>query len=120
MKQRITSDQLQQLTPSQQEKLRAWWKPEIGDKFDAERSGITWLVASVNGERIETHAGIFLKNECLPLLSIGQCLQILGEHNRYYELRNYENNFHFYDQDNLKSKSPELIDALFEAVKSIL
>ena len=58
MKQRITVDQLQELTEEQKQRLRGWWKPEEGDlvynKFFNE-----------------------FKQEELPLLDIGQMIELL-------------------------------------------
>jgi hypothetical protein len=60
MKQRITIDQLQELTEEQQQRLEEWWKPEEGDlvynKFFNE-----------------------FKQEELPLLDIGQMIELLRD-----------------------------------------
>lgn len=140
MKQRIDSDQLNELTKVQQKRLRERWKPVEGDYF------YTWL----NGEAFSFYivvdswtkgnstilvdyrgADTFLDMEdCLPLLSIGQMIEILSQSSYGYP------RIGFTDSDgNNKNKlgyvmsmsskyrnyeSQELCDALWEAVKAVI
>lgn len=117
LKQHISTSDLQQLTPSQQEKLRELWQSRINDVFTT--SDPTMLVQSDEFiiENIDSHGAIydwrygvgFLKKDCLPLLSIGQMLDIL-------HARNSQFGNHYIDFD----WEGELIDALWNEVKSIL
>ena len=96
MKQRITVEQLQELTPEQQARLKLWWKPERGDMFAYFSSSPkarnyvqveyccnpikvngwdrTIFANGANGRN--NHFNI---SDCLPLLSIGQCIELLLE-----------------------------------------
>lgn len=72
MRQHVTPEQLAELTPEQQEKLREWWRPEDGDWFaDYEKDECVVL----KDEVVSWHCP---DNNCLPLLSIGQCIELLG------------------------------------------
>jgi len=109
MKQRISPDQLNELTPSQQEKLREWWKPEESDTY----------VSPNNVEYVVADYPFLDKKDYLPLLNIGQCIELLREKDIdalgkefwycAYEIEDEE--YHMID---------EMIDRLWEAVKSIL
>jgi hypothetical protein len=145
LKQRIDLFQLQELTPEQQEKLRAWWKPEEGDHFLilGEYEGV---VKEYRNDMVSDYTDPTYndyieydewdKPKCLPMLSIGQCIQLLHEFvkerdnnrltiwemvNHLWNVEALEKNDskwgeeHFWIQD-----KEELVDALFEAVKSIL
>lgn len=92
MKQRIDVSQLKELTPEQREMLRERWRPSIGDMF-------AWLSPNTSSfigplGPIVTHVfgdGTFMagagtsppqeygKEDCFPLLSIGQCIQYLRD-----------------------------------------
>lgn len=89
MKQRITAEQLSELTTEQKEKLRELWVRDEGDYGVTE--GIEFIVT---GEREDEDTGfIFLIGKkpfyqgeiwfncekCLPLLSIGQMVELLGD-----------------------------------------
>lgn len=88
MRQRITAENLKELSLEQQEKLRKWWHPEEGDHF-LFLMGYEGTVKSYNSnnDKIEDYVdptcGDYLeydeweKGRCLPLLSIGQCLELL-------------------------------------------
>lgn len=110
IKQRISVDQLQELTPGQQEKLREWWQVEKGDwyiyNFKWENVAKFELEGDICGHDYPT---VVVKKNCLPLLSIGQMLQFLqGKTSAVGET--------WVDL----SYDSELIDALFQAVKEIL
>jgi len=85
MKQRIEASQLQELTPEQQEKLRAWWKPRQGDLFTSLDSSVrVKYVIDVDKEGyIYGGRDWHPKSECLPLLNIGQMLQLIDESGFY-------------------------------------
>ncbi len=116
MKQHITPDDLAQLTEEQKEKLRLYWSKEnrvIGDLYFHE--------TDENKEiRVNTKTVFNPFNDYLPLLSIGQMIDIL--HNNV--------NVSFFDRkpgpvwsvmkDNVWFDDKELVDSLWSAVKSIL
>lgn len=141
MKQHLSIDQLQELTPAQREALREWWKPFWGDKVL--RFGKTGIIAGYGGGEGFSFLGDGFssasKDECLPLLSIGQCIAYLLEKQPailVYRMPD-ENDFvvQYMDKevpflecgidftgDGFASDSerPELIDTLWEAVKAVL
>jgi hypothetical protein len=136
MKQRISPAQLAELSPEQQERLKAWWKPEPGD-YCTMPDGIMLIdvvpprethIVSISDEKMlniwvasfNPHCcGTVLayKDNVLPLLSIGQCIGILGEkwfdHILFAEGEEYTHEI-------IKLYDGELIDALFAAVKEVL
>ncbi len=125
MKQHITAEQLQELTPEQQQRLREWWKPQNADQ-----------VYNLSDERLiqnvwEREGRIFLdyypydsefsegcwKDRSLPILSIGQCIELLlalheglyhGHWSLLMETLEYEDD------------AKDLIDALWKNIKEIL
>jgi len=131
MKQRINIDQLQELTLIQQNKLRELWQPkqydyvaytyEYYEKWEINEVIIKGLyngnptkveeISNIDGEYV------FMKDKCLPILNIGQMIEILGNdwydelficqfyHNEYYVENSYDGEF---------------VDALWEKVKYIL
>ncbi|ODA39313.1 hypothetical protein [Desulfosporosinus sp. BG] len=123
MKQRITADQLQQLTTEQQDKLKEWWKPKFSDLFAFEEYCDEHLFDAEDEENLKLF-NVKIKPFSLPLLSIGQCLSLLepcapvlgmkyGEHS----LWNLEI---WIGGDHRIFTEKEPVDALFEAVKFIL
>lgn len=89
--QRITPEMLSELTQEQKERLREWWKPQENDVFMAKIYGAKdeWdfcvYEVKANGKitaALEPYDGHteFEKSECLPLLSVGQCIQLLKDH----------------------------------------
>lgn len=122
MKQRITVEQLQELTDEQQQKLRDWWKPETGDVcingntiilFEHGCSyfgvNISWNTDyNYNYPSLET-----VKEHCIPLLSIGQMIELLEHcHISQYDFENILNAWVV--GQNL------LCDSLWDEVKQIL
>lgn len=131
MKQHITIEQLNELTIEQKERLREWWKPADEDWYT---NGET-AYAVIEYPKID--------DNCLPLLSIGQCIELLQSKDKngdYWligkiELRPYNNGkpipgtvswvIHLIQQGALEIKvfdkcySKELIDALWQAVKEV-
>lgn len=164
MKQHIDLFQLLELTPEQHEKLREWWNP-LGWDYIAIRhknSGIFPCFTKLptleeSGERFKPLTGIVnachqdneqlritlisgndivcSKNDCLPLLSIGQCIELLtdlgktSEHIAYDYMDDCRDGLIQY----IDSCSPlfgiywhgigsgtELIDALWQGIKEAL
>lgn len=138
MKQRITAEQLNKLSPEQQEKLREWWKPEKGDYFRWNNSVANYsgLVKEYRNNKVVDYEDPTIddyieydewdKGQCLPLLNIGQCIQIIKEQKRSFIIDIFVNSASLYDshrdqEDDLSfSEDAELIVALWDAVKSIL
>lgn len=125
IKQHISPEQLQELTPEQREKLKSWWQPDDGDWFvDYEGDECTVLL----GEVVSWHKP---DEDCYPLLSIGQCIQLLAEKNdltagnpRVIHYSSAYTTFTVYvplgSIATGKVRENELIDALFAAVKAVL
>lgn len=135
MKQRISAAQLMELTPEQQEKLREWWKKNLqhGDVFICE--GMTLVVTDPRGSRhvlacsindSDAECDFYHLENCLPLVSIGQCIQLLEEAGRFkgFHKSSTDGRYKVYNENELHDMvihdALELIDALFEAIKSIL
>lgn len=118
MKKRISVDQMRELTKEQKKKLCEWWHPEHGDNFyDYIETAYTDCIVFLNGNDIKGCQGDEYKKEnCLPLLNIGQMIELLEnkEHNNHL-IRQI---FHITSSqiDNVDN----LCDALWEAIKSIL
>jgi hypothetical protein len=124
VKQRITVEQLQELTSEQQERLREWWEPEVGDYIVHDTQGIGCLFGDVD---------IMDKTHMLPRLSIGQCIELLKD-------KTNEQSFGYNDSGcfwtvNVGNRgvgnmiegcagkqfsTAELIDALWQTVKEVL
>ena len=127
MKQRIDVSQLQELSPEQQEKLREWWQPQIGDAFIIKGDN---EVRSIDSSwRLIMISNTPLANEFCPLLSIGQMIEILTKESitvdittTQMETKNRKTAFVLLNNvfSSERFDSGELVDALFEAVKEIL
>jgi hypothetical protein len=99
MKQYIEPEQLNLLSPEKKERLKEWWKPQRWDRIylwhPFERSAYgnrSWedIVLGVveSGLCIEDPHGspqpeVIQKEHCLPLLTIGQCLELLVDKGYY-------------------------------------
>lgn len=125
MKQRISPDDLKQLTPSQQEKLRELLEPKNGDICYWEHwGGVETAIRKVSefqGEillDIVFNDGFALacKKDCLPLLSIGQCIELLNN--------KYKNTWSTLEIVRMNQRGfneiEDFMDALWNEVKSIL
>lgn len=137
VRQRITVEQLQSLSPDQQEKLREWWKKNLqyGDVFICE--GMTLVVTGPNGSRYVLACGIdnseaecdfYHLENCLPLLNIGQMLQLIQDNDRNIRYDpDEENSIQVYKDGVWGRKSfyvsllnNDICNELWEAVKEIL
>lgn len=105
MKQRITAEQLSELTQEQQARLRDWWQPEDGDWiFDTNNhQDYSWCSACWSEYGPENSD---IKAMALPLLSIGQCFDMVKAPMAIKYLEKYP------------TKEP--LDALWQAVKEVL
>jgi hypothetical protein len=133
MKRRIEPDQVKELTPGQQERLRELWKPEKGDVILKENS--EWVIDNIGDglfdDVIVSQDYTFGevrhdKTDCLPLLDIGQMMELLESKDEClnitklvlidkwgYEIRLRQ--LHYYG-----FSTGELCDALWGAVKAVL
>jgi len=129
--QRITVEQLQELTEEQRERLREWWKPEAGDTvkyiYDTDISIITSHVNDFNMVLIKGNYRIrTAKGDCTPLLSIGQLIQLLQDKVAYFSMTNmYAGTseklcWGVYKPKLFDIRADELIIALFQACKAVL
>jgi hypothetical protein len=107
MKQKITVEQLQELTEEQKKRLREWWKLQPGDiMFDIKMGCLETLVGGSNGKAIIEHIEGESKARFLPLLSIGQMIELLQ--NSYKKVRWPD------------TKDKNLCNSLWSAVKEVL
>lgn len=124
MKQHITIEQLNELSEKGKENLRAWWKPQQGDKC------VKWLGSGsieeeviIGGSDQNYEEVSELNNGLTPLLSIGQMIEFLEEttDKTYGERWWYKIFFGGYGGEvGLKEEDVELCDALWEVVKEVL
>lgn len=109
MKQRITFEQLNELTDEQKEQLREWWKPKVGDFYIWHSEGMKsegeFLATDDVGPWADEEAGQY----AIPVLSVGQMIDIL--HARNSGFGNHHIDFDW---------EGELCDALWDEVKQLL
>lgn len=126
MKKRISTEQLQELSEEQKKRLREWWQPATGDcavkdreefwVYGATRDTLTFAEVDWDFEmRIDCP-----KKDCLPSLSIGQCLELLKEQDPQKLGRLFAEIIIPDFTVDWEGKEIELIDALWSAVKSVL
>lgn len=135
MKQNITSEQLEELSPKAKEKLREWWKPQEHDLyFDGEIN--TWEqdmdgCIAFDDVKKATALGGDEKPEwdkAYPLLSIGQMIEFLDEHKEIVDIqpaihftqKQGDGDFRTIIGKTICWHNNELCDALWESVKQIL
>jgi hypothetical protein len=130
MKQRITVDDLQQLTDEQKQRLKEWWKPGFGvvfclmdnDKKDVPEQAMdgSWLIV-FGGNKINA----------LPLLNCGQMIELLENNeisiggSQFYDKEKDKvyNGYSvraWFDNNVIEYRAIELADALWQAVKQVL
>lgn len=130
MKQRITIEQLNELSEEQKERLRDWWKPEPCDVYSYQNKtrdvvatsyrsdhGIQILHLTIGtGVYSDPWRDIHYKARCLPLLSIGQMIELLAD------MSNSNMSLTLYDVygDIETYKINELCDSLWDEVKLVL
>lgn len=126
MKQHITIEQLNELSSEGKNKLREWWKPQVGDFFMT-RYSPTYVVYGRDSDELDASepqlltdqpvdSGYYgwnnyenfppderneekmerykeVRKDALPLLSIGQMIEFIGEKNKIHAvwLINYKN-----------------------------
>ena len=130
MKKCITVEQLRELNSGQINKLCEWWKPQRGDFFitnidhekpfvDLVKSTFDSPMSGVWGSGMHNCYG---KDNCLPLFSLTQILEFIGDHiNVFKEFTNLDFFEAFMEgvEEGQKSKAGELeiIDYFWEMVK---
>lgn len=139
MKQRITVEQLQELSDEQKKRLREWWKPQEGD-FITDGSETLSIgdvcTPSKTGNMYDGGCGCCSNNygigNFLLIPNIGQMIEILNVRTTTdWGIVNYNDScqaYHVYLGYSLESASDnkkcwlenELCDALWEAVKEVL
>jgi len=103
VKQRISAEDLAELTPEQQERLREWWEPEAGDYIVHDTQGPGCLFGDID---------IMDKTHMLPRLSIGQCIELLLD-------KEYQASWGEVLEDiSYREGDSELIDVLWEIAKN--
>jgi hypothetical protein len=134
MKQRITVEQLQQLTEEQQQRFREWWKPSIGDAFTNYYADFGWTYNNIVGgckgywncESViddGDNPSEQPDEDSLPLLNIGQMIELLENKNPSLKIEN-----NYYDEIDPDSfiwgvdgkRADNFCDALWNAVKKVL
>jgi hypothetical protein len=110
MKQRITCEQLKELTEEQKQRLREWWKPQEHDIY------VVWgdYVTAV-GKGCESDIN---KENCTPLLSIGQMIEIVANH--FKEVKMPVVQIGDEVKTDFYGAMMPLCDALWQAVKEVL
>lgn len=134
MRQNITQDDLRELTPEEQQALRSLWKPSMGDLAmyedghlfvvcnDIDDPWPTSLLETMERATFRTYTF----ERCLPLLSIGQMVEILADKQEVYLHIHKDwksavfSNGRDVDDYTPDSQAPELCDALWAAVKGLL
>ncbi len=135
MRQYITVDQLNELAPEQKERLREWWGPQDYDVVYHPGYNINPISYYEHNQTIYLNHGEVTskveKEDCLPLLTIGQCIELLFDIGGYDETsglfigisRHYAEIFKGWcncEEGITEGKSHILIDALWQAVKKVL
>jgi hypothetical protein len=128
VKRRITAEQLQELTPEQQAKLRNMWKLQPGDiTLDTKMGLIYTLVEGSNGKAIIEHIESESKDRHLPLLNIGQMIELLELSKPTLHIDKHlpegiekRTMYEVFQQGAGTHWGETLCDALWEATKAIL
>ena len=114
MKQRITSEQVSELTEKQKKKLRERWKPETYDIVIDDNNNDYVIEVDKKGRIgfVMDNEGIIppqKKIDFLPLLSVGQMIELLDEEQNFYKLT-----------DIIRLGPYSLCDNLWQEVKAVL
>ena len=120
MKQHITENQLNELSEKGKKRLRKWWKPAFADWCS---DGLYRGIVDRAGYRFVGKIPPAMNYQFmpLPLLSIGQMIELLDEHNRGSESANILPTTNDINKDYIDVKPvDEWCDAFWEAVKVVL
>jgi hypothetical protein len=136
MKQRISAEDLAELTPEQREKLKKWWIPTTGDvvynESDIGKPETPFSIMVTDGydlEKDEIIEGVInpyntdeffedLRGSVLPAMSIGQCIELLDYLKQCLVIRKKRGTWNC--EETWENSKVELIDALWQAVKEVL
>jgi hypothetical protein len=119
VKQNISIENINKLTDKQKEKMRELWEPKYGDIITSTISNFVMTLKN---------SITFDKSYYLPLLSIGQMIEILEKHNILFSITNmcinpfYGKRGYAVTLTNKKKhyNSEELCDALWNAIVDIM
>jgi hypothetical protein len=121
--QRITIEQLNELSDDQKKRLRGWWEPEQYDVVRDLNHNATFDVYYKDGNLSDSYID-YDKNDCLPLMNIGQCIKLLKDYGWDLEIKDARIGIGFRVANDTRNgmgiTRDELIDALWEAVKKVL
>jgi len=134
MKQRITNGQLRELSEEQKQLLREWWKPQQGDAYCyQELLGVYYAIDAYgayvthyspgDGYTIEPFRNKHHKLRCLPLLTIGQMIELLKSNGYGVYMNTYEEEWEVVARKDGKSRvalAQDLCDVYWKIVKQIL
>ncbi len=104
MKERITVEQLRELTEEQQELLREWWEPQ---EYDVYYFAMFDYVCVFSGRTEDYDPWEELYGNSLPLLSIGQMIHMIQQRRYCFYLDEY-------------SRDEDLCDQLWQSLKYLL
>jgi hypothetical protein len=130
LKQRITVEQLNELSEEQKNRLREWWKPKIANEFvhyvdvpghiGADEHVIDEFDKLLNGGRDQD-------KDILPLLSIGQMIEFLESKKPTLHIDKHlkqgmmkKDRYDVFQQGAGTSRGATLCDALWDAVKKAI
>lgn len=118
MKQYITPEQLNELTPEQKERLREWWRPRIKDGIISPYC----VDSGFYGAGSDPYDNAMPDKDALPLLSIGQCIELANVIQISKDMGWSENkqDYEVWWLVNGRYYQGELIHALWQAVKAVL
>jgi hypothetical protein len=142
LKQRISVEQLQELSSDQKQRLREIWQPNSGDHaiYTKYKNTVCLVLNNVNdryfsltgfGPSNQFWSAMNGKEDCLPLLSTGQMIELLMAHSKSFEGEAYPAlcfaiNEPMDDALNVslwwdgRREGVEFCDALWDSVKKIL
>jgi hypothetical protein len=129
VKQRISVEQLQELTEEQKQRLRELWKPQFYDvvidnnKYDVIIVFHGGMMCSIDVEMQKRYT----KADCLPAMSIGQMIEILESKFPTLYIENQlpaglreSIRYRIFQQGAGPHYGDTLCDALWQAVKEVL
>lgn len=126
MEQRIDLEQFNQLSEKGKERLREWWKPQVGD----------WYTHGDDDMLLDHRSDINKENKCsfgsakrgvYPLLSLGQMIEFLWKRKSMDNFHSLDgcygaidpNGWHVIIRGEGTIEELELCNALWEAVKEV-
>jgi hypothetical protein len=116
MKQHITTDQLNELTLEQKERLRGRWEP-TGE-------GLCCCTNDTCGPQFERYVRLNdpkIKKKWLPLLSVGQCIELLHTKDEIHiDITDARITITFKTPPSYSWNDMGLIDRLWDGVKKVL